>query len=116
MQKHAFLLLALFVAPVLTGCGGGSSNFSGPNSNSEVGTGTLVVTVQDASGGSVADGAAVVLLEERGLPTRRSRVVFYSVKPGKYFVQARSQSIGLPGDGQNVEIKANKTLNITLSI
>lgn len=116
MRKTAFLLLALCAVPLLPGCGGGGAQYGGPNSNSAVGTGTLVVTVEDAAGGEVPDDSAVVLLEQRGFPTRNSKVTFYSIKPGKYFVQARTQSIGLPGGSQEVEIKADKTLRITLSL
>jgi hypothetical protein len=115
MKKFLLGAVIACAVPLVSGCGGGSSNFSGPNSNSAVGTGTVIVNVKDPSGGSVPDGAAVVFLEKLSAPVKSSRAVFYNVKPGKYFVQARTQSIGLPGDSQNIEIKADMTLTINLS-
>ena len=106
----------LGLSPVFSGCGGAGASVSGPNSNTQAGLGTLIVTVTSATGGKVADGQAIVSLEKRVLPTRDSKTLFYDVVPGRYFVQARSQAIGLPGEGREVEVKADKTLRITLSI
>lgn len=113
MKKCLLFAWMLCLSPFLSGCGGGSN---GPDSNTQAGLGTLVVTVTNGAGGPVADGEAIVSLGNRVLPGKKGEVVFYDVAPGRYFVQARSQAIGLPGDGQNVEIKGDKTLRITLSI
>lgn len=44
------------------------------------------------------------------------KAVFYNITPGRYFVQANSQAISLPGEGRNVAIEADKTLTITLKL
>ena len=116
MKKYLLFGSMACQIPFLSGCGGGGSGVSGPNSNTQAGLGTLVVTVTTSTGVSVADGSAIVSLEKQVLPARNGKVVFYNVAPGRYFAQARSQAIGLPGEGRNIDIKADKTLKITLSI
>ena len=106
------LSLALLM---LAGCGGGSG-LSGPNSNTQQGLGTLVVRVESATGSGVKDGPAIVSLDKGVKVVRDGKAIFYDLRPGRYFVQARSQSISLPGDSRNVDIEADKTLMITLKL
>jgi hypothetical protein len=100
----------------MSGCGGAGSIYKGANSNTQAGLGTLIVTVQNATGQAVSDDSAIVSLDKRVIVVRDGKAKFYNVLPGEYFVEARSQSIGLPGEGRNIKIKADKTLNITLTI
>lgn len=115
-MKSGFYWLFLGAAIVCGGCGGGGASLSGPDSNTQKGLGTLVVRVLNADDSSVADGAAIVALERAVKFVRDGKTTFYNLQPGRYFVQTRSQSIGLPGDGRNVEIKADKTLTIALKL
>ena len=102
---------------ILSGCGGGArAGLSGPNSNTRPGLGTLFVRVESATGGAVADNAATVALEKNIGVVRGGRAAFYNLAPGRYFVQARSQAIGLPGDSRNVDVEADKTRTITLKL
>ena len=112
MKSHFY---ALPLALVLAGCGGGA-NLSGPNPDTKKGLGTLIVRVTTAEGGAVADGAAIVVLDRGTKVVLKSKAVFYNLQPKSYFVQARSQFNVFFGDGQNVDIKADKTLTITLKL
>lgn len=113
-MKFRFFALPLALL-ILSGCGGGSG-LSGPNSNTQQGLGTLIVKVTNADDSSVSDRAAIVSLDKGVKVVRDGKAIFYDLKPGRYFVEARSQSISLPGDSRNVDIEADKTLTITLKL
>ena len=112
------LLSALILTPLLlAGCGGGNgSSLSGPNSNTQQGLGTLIVRVESASNSGVSDGAAIVTLDKGIKVVRDGKVTFYDVTPGRHFVQADSQGFSFAGESRNVDIKADKTLKITLKL
>ena len=109
----------LYAVPAMTlilgGCGGGSG-LSGPDSNTQKGLGTLVVRVENDGRSSVNNGAAIVTLDKGVKVVRDSRAIFYNVTPGRHFVEARYQTIGLAGDSRSIEIEADKTLTITLNL
>ncbi len=113
-MRNVFYALSLALL-ITSGCGGGSG-FSGPDANTQKGLGTLVVRVENADGSGVKDDAAIVSLDKAVKVVRAGRVTFYDLKPGRYFVEARSQSISLPGDSRNVDIEADRTLTITLKL
>ncbi len=94
---------------LVSGCGGGGG-LSGPNSQTQAGLGTLVVRVSGSG-----DNALVTLDDVVRRPVQSGRATFYNVAPGRHFVEARTQSIGLPGETLTVEIVADKTLTISLS-
>ena len=83
---------------------------SGPNSQTQAGLGTLVVQVSGSG-----NNALVTLDDTVRRPVQAGRATFFNVAPGRHFVEARTQSIGLPGESRTVEIVADKTLTISLS-
>ena len=113
-MRNLFYVLPLATL-LFAGCSGGSG-LSGPDPNTRKGLGTLIVRVETAAGGRVTDGAAIVRLEKSIQVVRNGRVTFNNIVPGRYFVQADSQGISLPGEGRNVDIEADKTRQITLQV
>jgi len=104
MFPFRWFFLVLLGGVLLGGCGGG---YSGPDSHTSPGLGTLIVDVAGAGNNGT------VFLERIGRPTRDGSAYFYNVAPGRYHVTA-SVPLGF-SDSQNVSIVADKTRRISLS-
>ena len=104
MYPLRWLLPAILGGVLLSGCAGG---YSGADSHTSLGFGTLIVDVAGAG------NSGTVFLEKIGRPTQEGVAYFYNVAPGRYNVTA-SLPYGF-SDSQSVTIVADKTRRISLS-
>ena len=96
----------LIVLPLsfLGGCGGG---VSGPNPNTQMGLGTVVVRVDYNAG-------IIVSLDKISLPARGGRATFYDITPGNHRIVVDFPS-NVPYASITVNVIADKTVTVSVS-
>ena len=83
-MRNLFYALPLALL-ILSGCGGGGSGLSGPNSNTRKGLGTLIVRVS-GGGADAANVGSIVTLDKGVKVVRDGKVTFYDIVPGRHYV------------------------------
>lgn len=130
-QRVAAGLFLVLAGGCLSGCGGGNVGLSGPDAQTTVGLGTLIVSVQ---GDIIAElesqvlplgtlivsvqgqGVGLVFFQQQMQRTIGGKAYFYNIAPGRYTVGASLElhATLLGYAWQDVDVIADKTVRLSL--
>ncbi len=108
-QRVAAGLFLVLAGGCLSGCGGGNVGLSGPDAQTAVGLGTLIVSVQ-------GQGVGLVFFQQQMQRTIGGKAYFYNIAPGRYTVGASLElhATLLGYARQDVDVIADKTVRLSL--